>query len=83
MLDLHWNMELEEEVNIESWNCQSLKLHTCFLLTTYGDQHEILHHDQKGFRSQRNTSRQIQNDHAIPKDAKYTSQDIYITYIDF
>ena len=53
------------------------------LLTSYGEQHRLLHFSQEGFRPQRNTSRQIQMIIASLKDARLTNQDIYITYIDF
>ena len=53
------------------------------LLTSYGEQHRLLHFSQEGFRPQRNTSRQIQMILASLEDARLTNKDIYITYIDF
>jgi hypothetical protein len=53
------------------------------LLTSYGEQHILLHFSQEGFRPQRNTSRQIQMIIASVEDARLTNKDIYITYIDF
>ena len=53
------------------------------LLTNYDEQHRLLHFSQEGFRPQRNTSRQIQIILAALEDAKLTTQDIYLTYIDF
>jgi hypothetical protein len=53
------------------------------LLTSYGEQHRILHFSQEGFRPQRNTSRQIQMIIAALEDARLTANDIYLTYIDF
>ena len=53
------------------------------LLTTYGEQHKILHFSQEGFRLQRNTSRQIQMIIATFEDAKLTNIDVYLIYIDF
>ena len=54
-----------------------------FLLTSYGEQHRLLHFSQEGFRPQRNTSRQIHMILASLEDASLTNKDIYITYIDF
>ena len=53
------------------------------LLTSYGEQHRILHFSQEGFRPQRNTSRQNQMIIAALEDARLTAKDIYLTYIDF
>ena len=53
------------------------------LLTSYGEQHRILHFSQQGFRPQRNTARQIQTITAALEDAKLTHKDIYLTDIDF
>ena len=53
------------------------------LLTSYGEQHRLLHFSQEGFRPQRNTSRQIQMITAALEDARLTNKDIYLTYIDF
>jgi hypothetical protein len=53
------------------------------LLTSYGEQHRLLHFSQEGFRPQRNTSRQIQMILASLEDARLTNKDIYISYIDF
>ena len=53
------------------------------LLTSYGQQHRLLHFSQEGFRPQRNTFRQIHMILAPLEDARLTNKDIYITYIDF
>ena len=53
------------------------------LLTSYGEQHKLLHFSQEDFRPQRNTSRQIQIILASLEDARLTNKHIYITYIDF
>ena len=53
------------------------------LLTSYGEQHRLLHFSQEGFRPQRNTSRQIQMVIVALEDARLTNKDIYLTYIDF
>ena len=53
------------------------------LLTNYGETHRILHFSQEGFRPQRNTARQIQTIIATLEDARLTTKDIYLTYIDF
>ena len=53
------------------------------LLTSYGEQHRLLHFSQEGFRPQRNTTRQIQMILATLEDARLTTKDIYLTYIDF
>ena len=52
------------------------------LLTNYGEHNKLLHFSQEGFCPQRNTSRQIQTIIAVLEDAKLTTQDIYLTYID-
>jgi hypothetical protein len=53
------------------------------LLSAYGEQHQILHDSQEGFRSERCTSRQIQLLTAALDDACLTNHDIYLLYIDF
>jgi hypothetical protein len=53
------------------------------LLSSYGEKHQILHDSQEGFRQERCTSRQIQTLIAVLEDAKFTTQDIYLLYIDF
>ena len=53
------------------------------LLTSYGEQHRLLHFSHEGFRLQRNTSRQIQMIIATLEDVRFTNKDIYLTYIDF
>ena len=53
------------------------------LLTNYGEKHRILHFSQEGFRPQINTSRQLQTIIATLEDARLTTKDIYLTYIDF
>ena len=62
------------------------KLYTSILtvlLTSYGEQHRLLHLSQEGFRPQRNTSRQIQTIIASLEDVRLTTKDIYLTSIDF
>jgi hypothetical protein len=53
------------------------------ILSAYGERHQILHDSQEGFRAERSTSRQIQILIAALEDARLTTQDIYILYIDF
>src|SRR6202022_1464921 len=53
------------------------------LLTSYGKKHRLLHFSQEGFRPQRNTARQIRTIIATLEDARLTTKDIYLTYIDF
>jgi hypothetical protein len=53
------------------------------LLSSYGEQHQIIHNSQEGFRQERCTSRQIQTIIATLEDARFTPQDIYLLYIDF
>jgi hypothetical protein len=53
------------------------------ILSTYGEQYQILHDSQEGFRSERSTSRQLQLLIAALEDAKFTTQDIFLLYIDF
>jgi hypothetical protein len=53
------------------------------LLSSYREKHQILHDSQEGFRQERCTSRQIQTLLAALEDAKFTTQDIYLLYIDF
>ena len=53
------------------------------ILSAYGEEHQILHDSQEGFRAERSTSRQLQLLIAALKDAKLTNQNIYLLYIDF
>ena len=53
------------------------------LLSSYGEQHQILHNSQEGFRQERCTSQQIQLVIAALEDTKFSKQDIYLLYIDF
>jgi hypothetical protein len=53
------------------------------LLLSYGEKYQILYDSQEGFRQERCTSRQIQTLTAALEDAKFTTQDIYLLYIDF
>lgn len=53
------------------------------LLTIFGKQHKIFHHNQKVLRPMRNTVRQIQTIIAALENNKFTNNDIHITYIDF
>ena len=62
------------------------KLYTSTLtsiLSAYGEKYQIMHDSQEGFRAERGTSRQLQVLIAALEDARLTSQDIYILYIDF
>ena len=54
-----------------------------FILSAYGEEHQILHDSQEGFRAERSTSRQLQLLIATLEDARFTNQNIYILYIDF
>ena len=54
-----------------------------FILSAYGEKYQILQDSQEGFRAERCTSRQIQTLIAALEDAQFTSQDIYLLYIDF
>ena len=54
-----------------------------FILSAYGETHQILHDSQEGFRAERGTSRQLQVLIVALEDARFTKQDIYILYIDF
>ena len=54
-----------------------------FILSAYGEKHQILQVSQEGFRAERCTSRQIQTLIAALEDAQFTNQDIYLLYIDF
>ena len=56
---------------------------TLTILTSYGEQHRVLHFSQEWFPPQRNTSRQTQTFIATLEDARLTTKDMYITYIDF
>jgi hypothetical protein len=51
--------------------------------STYGENYQILHDSQEGFRAERSTSRQIQLLIGALEDARLMNQDIYIFYIDF
>jgi hypothetical protein len=53
------------------------------ILSTYGKHHQILHDSQEGLRSERSTSCQLQLLIAYLEDAKFTTQDIFLLYIDF
>jgi hypothetical protein len=54
-----------------------------FIISAYGEKHQILHDSQEGFRAERSTSRQLQLLIAALEDARFTNQDIYLLYIDF
>ena len=54
-----------------------------FIISAYGEEHQILHDSQEGFRAERSTSRQLQLLIAALEDARFTNQDIYLLYIDF
>ena len=53
------------------------------ILSTYRELNQILYNSQEGFRQERCTSRQIQMLIAALEDSKFSSQDIYLLYIDF
>ena len=53
------------------------------ILSAYGELNQILHNSQEGFRQKRCTNRQIQMLIAALEDSKFSSQDIYLLYIDF
>ena len=53
------------------------------ILSAYGEQHQILHDSQEGFRAKISISRQLQLIIATLEDAKFTNQDIYLLYINF
>jgi hypothetical protein len=53
------------------------------LLSSYRETYQILHNSQEGFRQERCTSRQIQTLVAALEDACFTTQDIYLLFIDF
>jgi hypothetical protein len=53
------------------------------LLSAYGEKYQILHTSQEGFRQERSIPRTIQTLIVALEDARLTSQDIYILYIDF
>jgi hypothetical protein len=52
-------------------------------LSSYGEKYQILHDSQEGFKEERCTSRQIHTLTAALEDTKFTTQDIYLLYIDF
>ena len=54
-----------------------------YILSAYGEEYQILHDSQEGFRAERSTARQLQLLIAALEDAKFTNQDIYLLYIDF
>jgi hypothetical protein len=54
-----------------------------YILSAYGEENQILHDSQEGFRAERSTARQLQLLIAALEDAKFTNQDIYLLYIDF
>jgi hypothetical protein len=53
------------------------------LLLSYGKQHQIIHNNREGFCQECCTNRQIQTIIVALEDARFTSQDIYLLYIDF
>jgi ribonucleotide reductase alpha subunit len=57
-------------------------IHTT-MLSSYGEKYQILHNSQEGFCQERCTSRQIQTLIAALEDAQFTTQDIYLLFIDF
>ena len=52
-------------------------------IAKYADHFDILSYSQEGFRSKRNTVRQLQLVQNIITDAKLTHQDLYVMYVDF
>jgi hypothetical protein len=53
------------------------------MLSSFGKRYQILHNSQEGFRQERCMSRQIQTLIAALEDARFTTQDIYLLFIDF
>lgn len=53
------------------------------LLANYGETHQILHDSREGFRAERCTARQLQTLIYAPEDARFTTKDIYLLYMDF
>jgi hypothetical protein len=53
------------------------------MLSSFGKNYQILHNSQEGFCQERCTSRQIQTSIAALEDARFTTQDIYLLFIDF
>ena len=53
------------------------------IISTYGEKYQILHESQEGFWAERCTARQLQTIIAALEDARLTTQNIYILYIDF
>ena len=51
-----------------------------FILSTYGEKHQILQDSQEGFIAERCTSRQIQTLITTLEDAQFTNQNIYLFY---
>ena len=45
-----------------------------FILSAYGEEHQILHDSQEGFRAERSTSRQLQLLIATLEDARFTNK---------
>jgi hypothetical protein len=65
--------------------CTIYKLFTSILtsiLTTFGEQHKILHHYQEGFRPMKSMAKQIQAIIVALEDTNFTNKDIYLTYIE-
>ena len=52
-------------------------------MAAYADHYDILSYSQEGFRSRRNTVRQLQLVQNILTHAKLTSQDLYVMFVDF
>jgi hypothetical protein len=52
------------------------------ILTTFGEQHKILHHNQEGFRPMKSMAKQIQAIIVALEDTNFTNKDIYLTYIE-
>lgn len=67
-------------------NCTICKLLTSTLtslLISHVEKDQILNHGHEGFHPMCNTTRQLQVTIASLQDAKFTTRDIYITYINF
>ena len=52
-------------------------------MSTYANHFDVLNTSQEGFRSRRSTIRQLQLVQNIFTDAKMTSQDLYMMFVDF
>ena len=53
------------------------------VLSTYAESNGVLCSTQEGFRTQRNTARQLQNMTNVLEDARLTGSNLYTVYVDF